>query len=370
MTVDRPRVVVVSRAWPALGGIPTFVRSVVSDRELRELFDIEELNTTRRAVRPGGALTVSNIWEAIVDAVRVFRAARHAHVVHVNTALVPTTVMLRVLVLCRAAKLGGAAVLCHVHTSAQPQGFAPSRLRKFLLRRLGFVHAILAVSNVGAEALRPLVSGAVEVVDNAVDVRSLPVADTDSPAPTIVFVGTITPRKGLLDLLTAVRTLRERGVGPFRLELIGGAAEAGEAEADVVRTAFVSEGMGASLLGPLAPEAVRERLGAAGIFVLPSHWEGQPISVIEAMGAGLPIVATRTGAIPDMVRDDVDGFLVDVGRTDALADALGELISSAELRRRMGSSARSRALELFDITRLRAKLSELYASAARTSSRN
>lgn len=366
MSNGRPRVVVVSRARPALGGIPTFVHTIVTDSELRAGFDIEDLNTTRRAVRPGGAFTIANVWETIVDAIRVYRAARRAAVVHINTALVPTTVMVRALVLSRAAKLGGAAVLCHVHTSAEPSGFAPSRLRRFLLRRLGFVHALLAVSNVGAEALRPLVGATpIEVVDNAVDVASLGVADTRSAVPTIVFVGTLTPRKGLLDLLTAVRNLRERGVGPFELALIGGAAEAGEAEADVVRTAFTSEGLGASLLGPLPPEAVRERLSAADIFVLPSHWEGQPISVIEAMGSGLPVVATRTGAIPDMVRGDVDGFIVDVGRADALADALGELISSAELRSRMGTSARTRALERFDISRLRARLSELYGAAAR-----
>lgn len=358
----------VSRAAPALGGIPAFAETVTADPELRRTFDIGLLNTTRTAVRRGGRVTAATVWEALVDTVRVFRRARSADVVHLQTALVPATVALRTLFLCGAAKLAGAAVLCHVHSaetsSGRPESFSPSPGLRFLLRRLRFVDAILTVSRPGAEMLGSIVAAPlVEVVDNAVDVDAMPKSSSSGGIPTLLFVGTLTRRKGLEDLRAAIRVLCERGV-TFALEIVGGAAEAGEDEAGELRDALGGDGWGSSLFGPLAPEAVRERMASADVFVLPSHTEGQPIAILEAMAAGLPVVSTRTGAVPDVVRDGVDGFVVEVGDVCGLADALERLISSSELRRTMGAAAERRARDAFDVSRLRRRLAALYRRAA------
>lgn len=80
-------------------------------------------------------------------------------------------------------------------------------------------------------------------------------------------------------------------------------------------------------------------LNAADIFVLPSIWEGMPITLIEAMGTGLPIVATKVGGIPDMITNNVTGLLVDV-ESEAIANALIRLIKDEQLRVRIGNAAR------------------------------
>lgn len=364
-----PRVVVVAQAAPAQGGIATFAQTIVSDTALNQDFDMRLLNTTRKAVRVGGAFSLANAWNAVIDAVRVYLAARSADVVHVQTALLPALPLLRAVLLCRAARIGGAAVLCHVHTglanSGPHESFEPGRLQRLLLRRFRFVFRVLTVSRAGSAGLAPYMPGTtIALIDNAVDVASFERADVAAKPAGLLYVGTLTRGKGLLDLVDAARSLRARGVTGWRMEVVGAGNEAGDQEAEMVRRAFGTEGMEGSLLGPLGGAALRERFRCAGMYVLPSYSEGQPIGILEAMASGLPVVATRVGGIPDVVRDGVDGVLVEPGRPEQLAEALASLIGSSSLRADMGESARRRAEDRFDLARLMARLSELYAEAA------
>ena len=82
-------------------------------------------------------------------------------------------------------------------------------------------------------------------------------------------------------------------------------------------------------------------------LVLPSANEGTPVSVIEALAGGRPVVATRVGGVPDVVRDGVDGFLVEPGDIDALAERLGRLAADPALAARMGEAGRARVLERY-----------------------
>lgn len=366
----RPVVVVVAQASPAHGGIATFARLLTEDAELARAFDVRLLNTTRVAVRRGGEASVRNAWHALVDAVRVHRAARSAEVVHIQTALLPTLPLLRAWLLCRAARVGGTAVLCHVHTGLANDGpgerFEPSRLERWLLRGFGSANAMLTVSDAGTRGLQRFVPAntPVERVDNAVDVASFHLASPSTSPATILFVGTIARRKGLLDLLDSIAELQRRGIDGWRLEVAGSGSEAGAEEARVIGDAFRAAGLGDALVGPIAGAALLERLARASIFVLPSHTEGQPIGILEAMAAGLPVVATRTGGIPDVVRDGVDGFVVPVASPGELADRLERLVRSPDLRERMGAAARVRAAERYDLSRLRASMAAWYARVA------
>jgi glycosyltransferase involved in cell wall biosynthesis len=88
--------------------------------------------------------------------------------------------------------------------------------------------------------------------------------------------------------------------------------------------------------------------------------EGTPVSVIEALAAERPAVATHVGGIPDVVRDGVDGFLVDSDEPDALAERLAELAADAPRRAAMGEAGRARVLERYAVERLVADIDALY----------
>jgi glycosyltransferase involved in cell wall biosynthesis len=86
------------------------------------------------------------------------------------------------------------------------------------------------------------------------------------------------------------------------------------------------------------------------------------VSAIEALGAGRPVVATRVGGVPDVVRDGVDGYLVEAGDVAGLAEALARLAADPELRDRMGAAGRERVLPRYAVERLIDDVDRLYRS--------
>ena len=95
-------------------------------------------------------------------------------------------------------------------------------------------------------------------------------------------------------------------------------------------------------------------------LVLPSANEGTPVSAIEALAGGRPVVATRVGGVPDVVRDGVDGFLVEPRDVDALADRLVRLAGDPALARQMGEAGRDWVLERYSVERLIDDVDALY----------
>jgi glycosyltransferase involved in cell wall biosynthesis len=108
---------------------------------------------------------------------------------------------------------------------------------------------------------------------------------------------------------------------------------------------------------------VPDLLGACDLFVLPSHTEGLPLSVLEAMSHGLPVVATAVGGVPEALGDT--GLLAPARDAGALAERMERLARAPELRRRLGDAARRRALEEFSFASMAARYEALYRALLR-----
>ncbi len=102
-------------------------------------------------------------------------------------------------------------------------------------------------------------------------------------------------------------------------------------------------------------------LGAVDLFALSSDYEGNPLTVMEAMAAGLPVAATAVGGVPQLVDDGVTGLLSPANDFDALKRSFETLAGDAELRARMGTAARQRAKERFDVTAMATAYARLYS---------
>ncbi|HEX2531234.1 MAG TPA: glycosyltransferase family 4 protein [Burkholderiaceae bacterium] len=172
---------------------------------------------------------------------------------------------------------------------------------------------------------------------------------------TILFLGRLGKRKGTYDLLAAVAGLTGRY--PNLKLLLGG-----DGKLERVKEEAESLGIGShvEILGWVSGEDKSELLKRASIYVLPSYAEGLPMSVLEAMACGLPIVSTPVGGIPEVVTDGVEGYLVPPGDVAALVGALDRLLSDGDLRRRMGEAARHRAENTFSVERVLPQLESLY----------
>jgi glycosyltransferase involved in cell wall biosynthesis len=135
-----------------------------------------------------------------------------------------------------------------------------------------------------------------------------------------------------------------RSNAPLYLLLVGG----GELE-NAVREQVAGLGLESRVrfLGIRAD--VADILRASDVFVLSSRWEGNPMSVMEAMAAGLPVVSTAVGGVPELVRDGETGLLVPSEDTGALAQAIQALVDNPARRQAMGAAARQHAVASFDI---------------------
>jgi glycosyltransferase involved in cell wall biosynthesis len=116
-------------------------------------------------------------------------------------------------------------------------------------------------------------------------------------------------------------------------------------------------------LGPRAD--VPELLASSDVFVLSSTWEGNPLSVMEAMAAGIPVVSTAVGGVPEIVRNGVTGRLVATEDSEALGNAIGELVRSRATRIAMGLAGRERADSAFDKRTMASGYAALYEELMR-----
>ena len=163
----------------------------------------------------------------------------------------------------------------------------------------------------------------------------------------VVFVGRLSPEKQLDTLLRAWSKVASGTNRVVQLELLGDGPDAAAVRAEVDRLAIADT---VRMRGHV--ENVRQRLKYCHIFVLPSTHEGNSNAVLEAMAAGLPVVATPVGGTPMQVGPDGAQLLVPVGDVDQLAERLLMLIEQPHLRLVLGSAMRKRVLEQFDINRI------------------
>ncbi|HEX2196238.1 MAG TPA: glycosyltransferase family 4 protein, partial [Actinomycetota bacterium] len=117
------------------------------------------------------------------------------------------------------------------------------------------------------------------------------------------------------------------------------------------------------LLGTRPPEEMPAAFAAADVFCLPSWWEAMPLSILEAMATGLPVVATPVGDVPRVVRPYETGLLVPLQDEEALADALEELLTEPAKRAEWGRAARDLVVERHSAASMAAKIGALYVAS-------
>ena len=166
--------------------------------------------------------------------------------------------------------------------------------------------------------------------------------------PRVTFVGNTMDRKGGWTLLRAFQeSLGDR----CRLTLVTRDPVPATPGVEVINDARPGDGVVARLLAETA------------VFAFPSDIDKSPYAVLEAMAAGVPVVATDVGAIPEMVPDGVAGILIRPGDDRALAAAIGSLLDDEGKRRRMGAAGRKQVVERFDARRTTADLLEVLEDA-------
>ncbi|MDP8988343.1 MAG: glycosyltransferase family 4 protein [Actinomycetota bacterium] len=183
-----------------------------------------------------------------------------------------------------------------------------------------------------------------------------------------VTVPALAPRPPLDDLprVTFIGKTMQ-GKGGWQLVRVFEAALREQCQLSLVTREHVGPRPGIEVLGDVYPgdPRIAELLARTAVFALPTEIDKVPYAVLEAMAAGVPVVSTRVGAIPEMVEDGVSGILVEPGDEVGLARALRSLLTDEDRRRAMGAAARYRVCERFDARRTTADLVELLGEVHR-----
>ena len=162
----------------------------------------------------------------------------------------------------------------------------------------------------------------------------------------IVTVGRLVPLKAPETLLDAAATLARQGF-EFRLRFLGAADDEGYRGQLEARIAELGLAERVEMPGPLPAARLAEELGRSGVFILPSRQETASVAIMEAMAAGLPVVATDVGGTRDLVTEGVSGSLVRVGDSGGMADTLAGYLRDPARAAREGEAGRQIARQRF-----------------------
>lgn len=295
-------------------------------------------------------------WHTLLACVRERPAVVHVHAASRASFARKSLLLL----LARAA---GCQTIFHLH-GAEFDRFATieagAPLRWWIRYTLQRSSVVIALSDSWAAFLRGFAPNArVVVMPNTVPLP--PALDRASEQPgRILFLGRADAGKGVFELLDAVAALAP--AFPHIHLVIGGVGEL-----DQVRRRAAELGIAerVSLPGWLAGADKQRELACAQVFCLPSHAEGLPMALLEAMAAAKAVVASTVGGIPEALADGDSGMLVAPRDAAALAAALGALLADGALRERLGARARATVRQRFSTEAALAQLSALYLELER-----
>jgi len=181
-----------------------------------------------------------------------------------------------------------------------------------------------------------------------------PNGDSPGPIPVVLFLGLLARRKGIQDLVRAFSILKGRVRA--KLVIVGGGDVAGVQR--LVSDLGVDDSV--EIVGQVPNTEVAGLIRKCTIFCLPSHGEPFGMVLLQAMASGKPVVATSGGGVDEIIENGKSGILVEQKRPAELAAAIKVLLGDPELRRRLGSSGRRRAVDEFDWDVMTGKLVSIY----------
>jgi len=338
----KPYVLMVgSHAQRVIGGIATMIQTILTS-PVAEQFEIEHIASVVDGTKGQKLWAVTNALGRYLMRL----VTRRVSLVYIHVGGDKSVYRKSAFILL--GKLFGRRLLLHCHGGNMARYYhSRSALGRWYLRfvlRMG--DRVLVVSGAMQEGLQRFLPGAdVHVLPNAVNVPALSEVSPPSTAREpvrVLYLGHFLRLKGIYDLVEAIPRIKA-GASDTKF-LLCGLHEVKQVRDLCQRTGVMPW---VEHLGPVPFEERWAVLRRADIFVLPSYEEGLPVTVLEAMAVGLPIVTTPVGGIPKVIQDGVNGFLIQPGDIEGLAACVLRLAKDPALRHQMGETNRARMAEEF-----------------------
>lgn len=363
--MKKTKVLVIGDTPPPYTGCNVLLQQLLNS-DLNKRFDLIFLDISdRRPNETRGRFDLSNVVLALYHSVLLtFMIARHRPEVVYLPLSQGLWGFVRDAVFINLAWLMRRRVIVHFHGSGFGEFYERNRRPIQLLIQSSLKHISLLI--VLAERLKPIFDGLVDreiirVVYNGIDAKELEAGECDSKNDNkivkILYLSKKSKAKGIYDLLESIPLVihKEKSV---RFILAGDSMVTEEfpwhtghvCHTGAEITEFIRENDLADVIdmsGEVTGVDKSRLFAEADIFVLPSYSEGMPIVILEAMAAGLPIVATLVGALPEIIDEGKNGFLVEVGNYEDLANKILILVKDRSLRQQLGGLNRKVVSETF-----------------------
>lgn len=354
MRRDTPLILMLGASLNYPGGMTEVVRSYAS-AGLFHSWPVRYVSTYE------GRSFSAKLWPWLGALGKVLAALlrRRVALVHVHSAAYGS--FWRKSVICALAAALRVPYVIHLHDGRLPafrRACGPLTLAwlRFILRKAARVVVLTRRWRDEVQQIEP--AARVSIIGNPVPVPvSLP--PLARPARKLLFLAWLHKEKGILDLIAALPHILRR-VPEAELIIAGGGAagcETRESLEELAGALGVEHAL--RFAGWVDGARKRDLLREADVFVLPSYCEALPVGLLEAMAAGMPVVASRVGGIPDVIEDKVSGLLVDPGEPRALAQAIVAILSDDALRQRLREAAH-REVKRYSIEAVLGELEALY----------
>lgn len=278
---------------------------------------------------------VAKLWQmlrAYIQCEIKERTDKEIEFVHIHTASYIS--FKRSTLFIQQAKRNGKTVIVHIHGG----GFKDYQEKnpKFVKKHLDICDAIVALSPSWQRFFtEKLGYSNVFVINNIIDYPSIVDVDKDGKFH-MLFLGLITEEKGIFDLLEVIHKHREEWDGRIMLHVGGN----GKTEQFCQKVAEYGLSNMVTFEGWVNDTRKAQIFCQADAFILPSYIEGVPISILEAMSYGIPILSTPVGGIPEIVSHENNGLLFTPGDQDAIAESINRMIANRDEAKEMGYKGR------------------------------
>ncbi|MBU1933605.1 MAG: glycosyltransferase [Candidatus Omnitrophica bacterium] len=351
---EKPRVLMMGPRFDVKGGVSSFARYCI-ESELSVKFDLGYIPTTI-----DGNIILKSFYFIRCLTLYLIRLVweRHIRIVHIYTSSRGS--FYRKAIILLMAKVFRKRTIFHIEAGSFDVFYDTGHsLRRFSVRRiLDLSDSIVVLSNTWLSEMSRMTSNRnIKVIPNSVDTLLLKrmALKRDSSLMNVLTLGRLGWRKGTYDILDTIPlVIKELPEAKFYL--------AGDGDLGGVKRICEKKGIDKNVVisGWLRGEKLLKALENASIFLLPSYHEGLPVAIVEAMASGLPIVSTRVGGIPEAVKENVNGLLIEPGQKEKLARNIITLLKDKELREKMGRNNIKRMETDFSIKRIIEKLSSEY----------
>ncbi|MCU6498879.1 glycosyltransferase family 4 protein [Rugamonas sp. A1-17] len=345
------KIVMIGTQFGTMGGISSVV-NVYRAAGLFEKFDIRYI-ATHGDGSAAGKLRIAAL--ALAAYLKLLLLSRIA-LLHIHVS--SRASFWRKLPFFALATLWRVPTILHIHSGAfdqfyARQGWLGQRLIRWTLDR---ATRVIVLSHSWRDWVGTVSANRhVVALYNPVAVPAWSAAQDPAVAADILMLGRLGRPKGTYDLLEAWQLARQ-AVPSVTLSLGGD----GEREQVAQWAAAHQFGDHVRLLGWVTGDNKEHYFQSASIYALPSYSEGLPMSVLEAMARGLPVISTPVGGIPEAISHGVEGYLVAPGDVPALASHLAQLLAEPALRQRMGEAGRRKVQAVFSTEVILPRLESIY----------